>query len=165
MNTQNRKLTDRTIVQFFIVIVGIILGQVVLYGPSLAGQKILLPLDILTHPGTYIPQTPETAKIVPHDMILSDLVFQLEPARRFAISEIHQGRFPLWAPYEYGAVPFIWPKYSPFMLLACCTQSPVILAWVQLVAALVGGIGMFCFCRKSLHVGFCRRRSVPGVIL
>ena len=40
------------------------------------------------------------------------------------------------------------------MLLACCTQSPVILAWVQLVAALVGGIGMFCFCRKSLHVGF-----------
>ena len=154
MTTANRKFADRKIVKFLIVIAGIILGQVVLYGPSLVGQKILLPVDILTHPGTYIPQTPETAKIVPHDMILSDLICPLEPARRFAVSEIHQGRFPTWAPYQYGGVPFVWPKFSPFLLLECCTRSPVILAWVQLCAALVGGAGMFCFCRKSLRVGF-----------
>jgi hypothetical protein len=139
---------------FLLVVAGIVLGQAVLYGPSLIGQKILLPLDILTHPGTYIPPTAETEKIVPHDLILSDLVLQLEPARRFAVSEIHHGRFPLWAPYQYGGVPFIWPKYSLFLLLECCTESPVILAWAQLFAALVGGIGMFCFCRKSLGVGF-----------
>ena len=36
----------------------------------------------------------------------------------------------------------------------CCTRSPVILAWVQLFAALVAGTGMFCFCRKALRVGF-----------
>ncbi len=48
----------------------------------------------------------------------------------------------------------MWPKYSPFLLLECCTKSPVILAWAQLFAALVAGTGMLFFCRKSLHVGF-----------
>lgn len=154
MNSEKQKFTDGKFVKALIVVAGIIFGQAVLYGPSLIGHKILLPLDILTHPGAYIPQTAQTAKIVPHNMILSDLVFQLEPARRFAVSQIHQGRFPSWAPYQYGGVPFIWPKYSLFLLLECCTKSPVILAWVQLFAALVGGIGMFLFCRKSLCVGF-----------
>ena len=154
MNNEKRKFTDRKFIRCLIVIAGIVLGQVVLYGPSLTGQKILLPLDILAHVGFYIPQTPETVKIVQHDLILSDLICPLEPARRFAVSEIHQGHFPIWAPYQYGGVPFVWPKFSPFLLLECCTKSPVILAWVQLFAALVGGTGMFFFCRKSLRVGF-----------
>jgi hypothetical protein len=154
MNSGNRKFADRNFFKFLIVIAGIVLGQVVLYGPSLTGQKILLPLDILAFPRIYIPQTPETAKIVPHNLILSDLICQFEPARQFAISEMHQGRFPLWAPYHYGGVPFVWPKYSLFLLLECCARSPVILAWVQLFAALVAGTGMYFFCRQSLHVSF-----------
>lgn len=154
MNNEKRKFIDGKFIRFLIVIVGIVFGQAVLYGPSLIGQKILLPLDLLALPGAYIPLTPDTAKIAPHDTVLTDLVFQLEPARRFAVSEIHQGSFPTWAPYQYGGVPFIWPKYSVFLLLECCARSPVILAWAQLVAALVGGTGMFFFCRKSLSVGF-----------
>lgn len=154
MNNEKPNLKNGKFIKSLIVIAGIVLGQVVLYGPSLLGQKILLPLDLLALPGIYLPPTPETAKIVPNDMALTDLIFALEPARQFAVSEMHQGRFPLWAPYQYGGVPFIWPKYSLFLLLECCTPSPVILAWAQLFAALVGGIGMFCFCRKSLRVGF-----------
>ena len=154
MNNEEMNFTDGKFIKSLIVIAGIVIGQVVLYGPSLIGQKILLPLDILTRPGTYISPNAETEKIVPHDLIPSDLVVSLEPARRFAVSQIHQGCFPLWAPYQYGGVPFIWPKYSPFLLLECCTRSPQILVWAQLFAALVAGVGMFCFCRKSLNVGF-----------
>jgi hypothetical protein len=137
-----------------LVLAGIVLGQAVLYGPSLIGNKILLPLDILAQAGVYIPQTAETAGLAPHNMTLSDLVYQFEPARQFAISEIHQGRFPWWAPYQYGGVPFIWPKFSPFLLLECLVKSPVILAWVQFLAAMVAGVGMYFFCRKALPVGF-----------
>ncbi len=140
--------------RLFLVVAGIVLGQAILYGPCLIGQKILLPLDILAKPGVLIPQTPETAKIIPHDEILADLIVAFEPARRFAVSEMHQGRFPLWAPYQYGGVPFVWPKFSPFLLLEYTTKSPVILAWAQLFAALVTGAGMYFFCRKSLRVGF-----------
>ena len=125
-----------------------------LYGPSLIGWKILLPLDILAQPGVYLPSTPETAVLLPQNMILSDLVYHSEPARLFACSEICQGRIPLWAPYQYGGAPFVWPKYSPFLFLESLTRSPVILAWGQLVTALVAGVGMYFFCRRTLQVGF-----------
>ena len=148
------KIFNARFSRLLIVFAGIIFGQAVLYGPSLIGEKVLLPLDLLAQPSMYIPPTPETAKIVPHDKVLTDLVFQFEPARQFAVSEIHQGRFPLWAPYHFGGVPFIWPKYSIFYLLEYCTRSAIILAWAQLFAALVAGIGMYCFCRRSLSVSF-----------
>ena len=130
------------------------MGQAILYGPSLIGEKVLLPLDLLTLPGYYIPSTPEAVKIVPHNIVLGDLITALEPARQFAVSEIHKGHVPLWAPYQYGGVPFVWPKYSLFLLLECCTRSPVILAWAQLFAALVAGAGMYFFCRRTLRVTF-----------
>jgi hypothetical protein len=152
--SEHKQTAGRKFPKLLMVVAGIVLGQAILYGPSLIGEKILLPLDILAQPGVYMPPTPETAKIVPHNIILSDLVAVLEPARQFAISEIHQGRFPLWAPYQYGGVPFVWPKYSLFLLLECLIKSPVILAWGQLFAALVAGMGMYFFCRRVLAVSF-----------
>jgi hypothetical protein len=140
--------------KLLIVLAGIVVGQAVLYGPALVGRKILLPLDILAEPMVYLPMTPEVAKIVPHNFIRSDLVFQWEPARQFAISEFHAGRLPQWMPYQYAGVPVVWPKFSPFLLLECCTTSPVILAWTQLFAAVVAGFGVYFFCRRVLSVSF-----------
>ncbi len=154
MKIDNQKWAGGKFLRLLIVVAGVVFGQAILYGPSLTGQKILLPLDLLARPGTYIPQTAETAKIVPHNNILSDLIYVYEPARRFAASEIHQGRFPLWAPYQYGGVPFVWPKYSLFLFLESCVKSPVVLAWAQLLAALVAGGGMYLFCRRTLRVSF-----------
>jgi hypothetical protein len=140
--------------ELVIVLAGIILGQFILYGPSLIGQKVLLPLDLLALPNMYLPRTPEVAKIIPHDRNLSDLVLQLEIYRRFAVSEIHAGRFPLWANYQYAGAPFIEPKYSPLLILQYFTASPVIVAWAQLIAAIIGGAGFYLFCRRVLDIGF-----------
>jgi hypothetical protein len=137
-----------------ILLAGIVLGQVVLYGPSLAGRKVLLPLDILAQPGTYLPRTPEVAKIVPQNTYLTDLLYLCEPARRFAVSELQAGRLPMWAPYHFAGVPFIWPKFSPFLALQCLTASPVVLAWTQLLAAIVASLGAYLFCRRALAVSF-----------
>ncbi|HEX3625778.1 MAG TPA: hypothetical protein VH280_10175, partial [Verrucomicrobiae bacterium] len=154
MKIENQKWAGGKSLRLLIVVAGVALGQAILYGPSLIGQRILLPLDLLALPGMYIPQTVETAKIVPHNFMLVDLIDVYEPARQFAASEIHQGRFPLWAPYQYGGVPFVWPKYSLFLFLESCVKSPVVLAWVQLLAALVAGGGMYLFCRQTLRVSF-----------
>ncbi|TAL04817.1 MAG: hypothetical protein EPO07_04655, partial [Verrucomicrobia bacterium] len=137
-----------------IVIAGLVLGQILLYGPSLVGRKILLPLDTLARPGVYLPTTPETGQLAPHDRIRADLVYFLEPARRFAVSEWHSGRVPMWTPYQFSGAPFIWPKFSPFSMLQCLTASPVVLAWSQLFAALVAGTGAYFFFRRVLGVGF-----------
>ena len=137
-----------------ILLAGIVLGQVVLYGPSLAGRKILLPLDILAEPGSYLPRTPEYSQIVPQNPYLTDLVYLCEPARRFAVSEIQAGRLPMWAPYQFAGVPFIWPKFSPFLAMRFTIASPIVLAWSQLLAALVAGLGAYVFCRRVLQVSF-----------
>jgi hypothetical protein len=149
-----RERIRRVLGKLAVVLTGIVIGQFILYGQSLVGQKILLPLDILALPDVYLPRTPEVATIIPHDAVLSDLVLSFEPSRRFAVSEIHAGRFPFWAPYQYAGAPFVEPKYSPLQLIQYVTASPVIIAWAQLVVAVVAGMGVYLFCRRALQVGF-----------
>ena len=140
--------------KWMIVLAGIVAGQFILYAPSLIGQKVLLPLDLLGLKNAYLPRTPEIVEMVPQDPMLVDLVFQWEPARQFAISEFRAGRLPMWTPYQYAGAPVVWPKFSPFILLECCTASPIILAWTQLVAAIIAGFGAYLFFRRVLAVGF-----------
>ncbi len=137
-----------------IVLIGIVAGQALLYGPSLAGQKVLLPLDILKL--TLLPDSVSATNVddAVHDVQLSDLIYAEEPARRFAAAEFKAVRLPMWDPGIFAGTPFIWPKFSPFMLLAASTESPRILAWVQLLAALVAGGGAWRFCRRALGLGF-----------
>src|SRR5512140_917882 len=107
--------------RFLIVVLGILIGQAILFGPSLIGRKVLLPLDVLADGTTYLPASEAKHVSVRHTQF-SDLVLLFEPARRFAVAELQAGRFPSWAPYEYAGVPFIWPKYSPLLALAMCTS-------------------------------------------
>ncbi|HWW02298.1 MAG TPA: hypothetical protein VNZ64_21540 [Candidatus Acidoferrum sp.] len=137
-----------------LIFLGIALSQFVLYGPSLIGHKILLPLDILSGEGFYLPQTPEIVGIQPRDGSLADLICTAEPQRRFAASELQAGRLPMWAPYHYAGAPFVWPKFSPFLELQASTQSPVVLAWSQLLVAFVAGLGAYLFFRRALGVSF-----------
>jgi hypothetical protein len=144
----------RRLNRLLIVLAGIVLGQVILYGPSLAGRKILLPLDLLAQPGYYLPRTPEVENLEPHNVSRSDLIYVDEPARRFAASEVHAGRLPMWNPYNFAGAPFIRPKFSPFLALQAAMASPVVLAWSQLLAAIVAGLGAYRFCRRVLAVSF-----------
>jgi hypothetical protein len=144
----------RRLARLLIVLAGIVLGQVILYGPSLAGRKILLPLDLLAQPSYYLPRTAEVEKIEPQNPSRSDLIDVDEPARHFAAAELHAGRLPMWTPYSFAGAPFIWPKFSPFLALQCATVSPVMLAWSQLLAAIVAGVGAYLFCRSVLAVSF-----------
>jgi len=136
------------------VAAGIILGQVILYGPSLCGRKVLLPLEVLAVSDFYLPQTPAVAAIAPINIYLADATFVFEPARRFAAAEVRAGRWPTWMPFEYSGVPYIEPRFSPFAALQFCFASPVVLAWTQLAIALVSGLGAYAFSRRVLGVRF-----------
>jgi hypothetical protein len=136
-----------------IVLAGIVVGQFLLYGPSLTGRNILLPLNSLAIAGHYLAGTLQMPNSY-QDPVSQDIVLVFEPDRRFALREFAAGRFPFWTPAKYGGVPFICSKYSPFFLFTCLAASPVILAWAQLLAALVAGTGAYVFCRRVLPVSF-----------
>jgi hypothetical protein len=136
------------------VLAGIIVMQAVLYGPSLIGRKVLLPLDILAGPGVYLPRSHETAKIEIQDQLRGDWIYMAEPARRFAASELMAGRLPMWAPYQFAGAPFIWPRFSPILAFEYLSPSPRVLAWGQLASALIAGLGAYAFFRRVIGVGF-----------
>jgi len=142
------------LIRLVIVLAGIVLGQAALYGPSLAGRKILLPLDILAAPSHYVPVNLESPPPPPHNLQFVDLVFLAEPSRLYLGSELRAGRFPLWNPYQFAGVPDILPKFSPFVLLGALVASPKVLPWIELLKAMVGGLGAYLFCRRALQVGF-----------
>jgi hypothetical protein len=137
-----------------IVLAGIVLGQAVLYGPSLAGRKILLPLDILAQPDYYLPLSSEPGPILAHNIHLADLILWEEPSRHFLGSELRSGRFPLWNPNQYAGAPDIRPNFSPFKLLSVLIASPRVLPWIELLKAIVSGLGTYFFCRRVLQVAF-----------
>lgn len=145
---------DSRICRGVVLVLGLVAGQFVLYGPSLCGSKILLPLDILATPQVLIPQSKDAKPVVPEDAIRSDLVFFYEPARQFAVSELQAGRFPFWSPqYFCGAPCFRW-NVSPTHLAGYWIASPRVLAWIQLSVALAAGGGAFFFFRRALSVGY-----------
>jgi hypothetical protein len=136
-----------------IALLGILVGQAILYGPSLAGKKVLLPLRILASPGSYLPSTDESPNLIPHSMTLADLVFFIEPERQFAIAEIAAGRLPLWTPHRFAGAPLYTLGLSPPWLIAYLIRSPIVLAWTQLLIAMIAGLGMYYFCRRVLGLG------------
>src|SRR5947199_154185 len=54
MKIENQKWAGGKFLRSQIVVAGIVLGQAILYGPSLIGQRILLPLDLLARRGMYL---------------------------------------------------------------------------------------------------------------
>lgn len=134
---------------------GIIACQLLLYGPSFAGARLLLPLDLLAGDKIYLPRTPETEAIVPQNRILTDPIYSYELSRRFAARELRAGRLPLWNPYHYTGAPFaIFPKYSPFNLVYYAFPTPRSLPWMQLLQSLVAGVGAYLFFRRALELSF-----------
>ena len=136
-----------------VAVLGIVVGQAILYGPSLIGKKILLPLDLLAVPGTYLPLTEQYRNIVPHNATQSDLILGIEPVRKALNSELRAGRLPLWTPYLFAGTPAFRLSISPPWLLAYLVASPVVMAWSQMLLALIAGLGMYYFCRRILGLG------------
>ncbi len=148
-----RQRAERPAAWIALVVAGIVLGQVILVGPSLIGQKILLPLDFLAMPGVYLPSLPHTPPKPPHNRVLSDLVLIEPMAQQFTVSEFRAGRWPMWTPNNFCGTPFLYSLYSPFKIPLYCSTSPYVYAWPPFLLAIFTGLGAYFFCRRVLQVG------------
>lgn len=157
----DRRARPGRMARLLLVAAAILLGQAVLFGPSLVGSKLLLPLDILAQRNHYLPHTAGLSDVQPENFVLSDLVLHAEPTRVFAAQELRQGRFPWWNPYAFAGAPHVLMRFSPFMLLRILTPSPWVLPWVQVLVALLAGFGAYALARKTLALGF-RPSAIAG---
>ncbi len=144
----------RGALRFGCVVLGIMLGQFLLYGSSLVGRKILLPLEWLAEPSVYNADHVTDGTGTTGDYYATDLIFYTEPERLFAIHELRAGRLPLWSPYRYAGAP-CWPLgLAPAWWPAYLIESPIVLAWTQMLVALTAGIGAYLFFRRTLRIHY-----------
>src|SRR4051794_18025218 len=141
-----------------VLLLGLIAPQVLLMGQSLAGKRILLPLDLLRMPGMYLPsQDWSPQQMMGINTTVTDLVLQLEPDRVFAVREVRSGRVPLWNPNSYCGAPILAANQpavlAPFRLIDYLWPSPSALAWGRLARVIVAGVGAYLFFRQGLRVG------------
>ncbi|HXW88996.1 MAG TPA: hypothetical protein VEK33_00475 [Terriglobales bacterium] len=140
--------------RILLLLLGLVLPQTLLYAPSLAGRKVLLPLDIFAQ-GVYLPMPANVAAQFPDNFILSDEVLLGTPSAEYAAKQVRAGRIPLWNPQNFAGVPFAsFPKYSPFFLIFCCWPSPITLAYLHLMKSVIAGMGAYLFFRRALGAGF-----------
>jgi len=134
----------------------ILLPQVVLFLPSLVGARVLLPLDALQAPGVYLPVEPGAQPYRPLDPVMSDLVFELEHERRYAVEAVRSLRIPLWNPLNYCGTPFVAANHTsvfyPLRLLDYLFPGPGVIAWGQLAKAWLAGVGAYLCLRRVLGV-------------
>jgi hypothetical protein len=152
------RLTRQTLIRAALLVGGLLATQFVLFGPSLVGQKILLPLDILSQPGMYLSPAESAAWGPAWDPVLTDPVLEMEIDRRFAVAEVRAGRLPLWNPHEYCGQPFLAANqtavFSPFRILDYLWPGTLVVAWDQVAKAMVAGIGAYFFFRVAMRIGF-----------
>lgn len=151
----DRDLSRRDqVVRVGLLMLAIAIAQAVLYGSSLIGLTVILPLGTLAQTPVYYPADATTEAVEVHDYGLTDLIFFMEPERQFVVSELKSGRLPIWTPYRFGGAP-CWPLgLSPPWWPAYFIQSPVVLAWTQMLVAQVAGLGAYLFFRRTLKVSF-----------
>jgi hypothetical protein len=119
---------------------------------------LLLPLDCLGHGVIYLPPEWDGPDTSAHNWLFSDAVLQVELDRIYAAREVRQGRLPFWNPYNYCGVPFLANNnsavFSPFLMPSYLWPGPEVLAWTQLMRALVAGIGTYLFFRGAMGFAF-----------
>ncbi|MBX3414212.1 MAG: hypothetical protein KF708_16110 [Pirellulales bacterium] len=133
---------------------GILASQVVLYGTSLTGKTLLLPLELLArHVPSLAASVPPSIDISYADLILVDEVMRVRSCR-----EMRAGRIPLWDPDNFAGAPFVANNvsavFSPWRVIDYLWPGPRSLAWIQLSRALVGGLGAYLYFRRVLRVRF-----------
>jgi len=138
-----------------VLLLGLVLPQILLYGPSLTGRKILLPLDVLATEGHYLPARAGAPPPMPKNYGLADEVLLATPAFEYAAKQMRAGHVPLWSSQNFSGAPFAtFPKYSLSFLIFCCWPHPITLAYMQLIKSVIAGLGAYLFFRRALRTGF-----------
>jgi hypothetical protein len=138
-------------------VLGALLLHAALLAPSLFGDRVLLPADLLGAPNVYLPASEGAPRPEPRNTVVSDVVYTLALHGELAREQLRSGRWPLWNPYNSCGAPLLGgaqaQAFSPFSLLqiALPLEFPRGLAWAHLLRATFGALGAYLAFRHVLR--------------
>ena len=91
----------------FLIILGLLLLPLLLYFPVTLGDRTMLPADNLFGFPPWKSFAAQFGVMVPHNQLLSDLILENYPWKRFIVQAIQRRELPLWNPHQFAGIPFL----------------------------------------------------------
>src|SRR3990172_3098519 len=90
-----------------VIALGLLLLPLLLFWPMTLGGRPLLPADNLTAFEPFKSAASQFGVDAPHNQLLSDLVLENYPWKKFILESLRARQLPLWNPYLFAGVPFL----------------------------------------------------------
>jgi O-antigen/teichoic acid export membrane protein len=115
------------------------------------GNATLLPADNLFQWEPFKSAAAAFGVARPQNHLLSDLILENYPWKRFIIDSIKQGELPLWNPYLFGGIPFLaagqHSALYPLSILYYILPLDKAYGWFTVLNLGLAGVFMFLFMR------------------
>jgi O-antigen/teichoic acid export membrane protein len=90
-----------------LIALGLLLLPLLFFWPVAVGNRTLLPADSLFSVEPWQSAAGQFGVTVPHNTLLSDLILENYPWKKFILESLEARQLPLWNPYQFAGLPFL----------------------------------------------------------
>jgi hypothetical protein len=135
-----------------LVILGFWLLPLLFFGGVTLGSRTMLPADNLFQWAPGSAAAVEFGIEYPQNHLITDLIIQNYPWKRFVLTSLQDGELPLWNPYLFAGAPFLaagqHSAYYPFgVLLFLILPLAQAYGWFAVSQLWLAGVLMYAFGR------------------
>ncbi len=121
------------------------------FAPVLTGQRTLLPADNLYAWEPWRSFAAQMGVDVPHNELLSDLILENYPWKRFVRESLQARQIPLWNPYLFSGMPFLADAQHsalyPFSVLFWILPLEMAYGWFTALQIGLAGVSLYALAR------------------
>src|SRR5690606_196414 len=149
-----------------LIVAGLLVLPLIFFAPVTLGGRTMLPVDNLFAFAPWAAHADEFGVTTPHNGLISDLILENYPWKRFITESLRAGQLPLWNPYLFAGVPFFAAgQHSaayPFSLIFYVMPLAQAYGWFSVSQLFLAGALMYLFARG---LGVSRAgAAVAGVV-
>lgn len=134
-----------------LIAAGFLILPLLLFGNVTIGGRTMVPVDNLFQWQPWASAAEATGILYPHNALLSDLILENLPWKRFIAQSLSAGEIPLWNPHILAGTPFLatgqHSAYYPFSLLFIALPLAKAYGWFTLSQLWLAGVFTYIFGR------------------
>jgi len=134
-----------------LIAAGFLILPLLLFGAVTFGDRTMVPVDNLFQWQPWSAAAEEVSTPYPHNTLLSDLILENYPWKRFINESVSTGEIPLWNPNIFAGTPFLatgqHSAYYPFSLLFMILPLIKAYGWFTVGQLWLAGVFTYLFGR------------------
>ncbi len=134
-----------------LIVAGLLVLPLIFFAPVTLGGRTMLPVDNLFAYEPWAAHADEFGVETPHNRLISDLILENYPWKRFIVESLRGGELPLWNPYLFAGVPFLaagqHSAMYPFSVIFYVMPLAQAYGWFSASQLFIAGLLMYLFAR------------------